>query len=67
MNVTTVPVQLKPEVVITLSWEEAQVLSTVCEGIGGTGPEQEITERLYFKLSHLGLKSECRFEGKFSK
>ncbi len=62
---TTVPIQLKPDVVITLSWEEAQILSTVCGGIGGTCPRTLFTEKLYFKLSDLGLPSKRQFEGAF--
>ena len=65
MIVTTVPVQTKPDVVITLSWDEAQILATVCGGIGGADPKNRTTENLYYKLSEIGLSSRFEFEGHF--
>ena len=66
MKVTTVPIQ-KPEVVITLSWEEAQILINVCGGIGGGSNNQghKFTEELYDQLRNTGFKSQYKFAGKF--
>ena len=70
MKVETWPIEQRPDVRITLSWEEAQVLATVCGGIAGPGigkppGGQKFTQGLYSKLSDLGLRSQFAFEGHF--
>ena len=67
MKVTTVSVQ-KPDIVITLSWEDAQILSNVCGGISPASDHDsgyKFTNILYGKLNGLGLQSQCVFSGKF--
>ncbi len=69
MKVETVPVQEKPDVVIKLSWDEAEILSTVCGGIAKSGgcshSGQQFTEKLYLRLDDLGIASKFQFTGHF--
>ena len=67
MNVTTVP---EPEVVITMSWQEAEILRDMCGGTnpGKSGGELDFIHTLNNKLLLVGIKrsvSRRTFEGKF--
>jgi phage-related baseplate assembly protein len=70
MKVTTInPVPTRPDVVIRLSPEEADVLVSVLGKIGGTGPRRAIVDELYNALEIKGYvsdrtspKGEMRFE-----
>ena len=68
MKVTTVPIQQKPEVVITLSWEEAEVLREICGNINSSdGRGRRVTNELHDKFRDVGLRptDEIRFSGRF--
>lgn len=68
MKVTTEPVEQKPNVVITLPWEEARMLRTVVGGISGAGRGRKFTSKLYNNLEELGLSLDhsISFHGSFS-
>ena len=71
MKVETKPVEQKPDVVITLSWEEAKKLRAMCGGTGGNGPGRSFTGSLQRELSFVGIKfhygevGEMSYLGKF--
>ncbi len=62
MKVETKPVERKPEVVITLSWEEATILRMVCGGVGGGGKGRNFTTRLWRDLANLPIPHNFDFE-----
>ena len=69
MKVETVPEQ-KPEVSITMSWQEAEILRDMCGGTssGGLDLERDFIHTLNQKLQQIGLRqstSRRRFHGKF--
>ncbi len=57
MIVTTIPVQQKPDVVITMSWEEAGVLRAISRGVRGRGPSQDVIYQLAGALTEWGVTS----------
>ena len=70
MDVTTVPEKRKPEVVITMSWQEAEILRDMCGGTnsGGPGSERDFIHTLNQKLLLVGIEciySRRSFQGKF--
>ncbi len=70
MNVTTVPEERKPEVVITMSWQEAEILRDMCGGTsaGCICAEREFVHTLSQKLQQVGIKQDISrrgFQGKF--
>ena len=67
MKVETKPIKPKPEVVITLSWEEAEILLAVVGNISGGGVGRNVTTALYNKLNNLGvgLHADITFSGSF--
>ena len=69
MKVETKPIEQKPEIVITLSWEEASVMRTVCGGIGGGSQNRYFMSSLWRELSDRGVPAhpEFEFSGNFSK
>ncbi len=68
-ELVTAPVKPLPNVVINLSWDEAQILSTVCGGIAKSGgcshSGQQFAEKLYLRLDDLGIASKFQFTGHF--
>ena len=57
----------KPDVIITVLWEEAQVLRSVLGGIYGTSTHRSLTNDLYNKLGDLGVnEANINFGGKFN-
>lgn len=68
MKVETKPIEQRPEVVITLSWEEAEVLLAVVGNISGWGQGRDVTSAIYDGITGLavGLRSATvRFSGSF--
>ena len=67
MKVETKPIEQKPEVVITLSWEEAEVLRAVVGGIYGKHNGREFTTKIFDGLRDIGINNdeEISFSGSF--
>ena len=59
MKVETKPIEQKPEVVITLSWEEAELLISIIGKISGKGPVQHFMNEVYAGLRKLNVESDC--------
>ena len=66
MNVTTESEQ-KPDVVITISWEEAEILRTMMGTLVGGGSGRCFTDELYDHLGiiDVGTNSSIKFTGRF--
>ncbi len=67
MKVETKPIETKPEVVITLSWEEARILRAVVGSICGMSRGRDVTSALYEGLGKEGisLAPSVHFSGRF--
>ena len=66
MNVSQVP--RKPDIIIAISWKEAQILQSIFDEISGEGEGRDFTESLRNKLDGLGIKANqsILFEGSFT-
>ena len=66
MNVTAVPEQ-KPDVVITISWREAEILRTMLGRITGIGQGSDFASNLFIYLNNVGVRldSSIIFSGEF--
>ena len=67
MNVEIAPVQQEPNVVITMSWEEAGVLRAIGRGVRGRGLSEDVIYRLEDELVKVGVPY-CgpKFRGSFA-
>ncbi|KKL24241.1 hypothetical protein LCGC14_2417290 [marine sediment metagenome] len=71
MKVEMKPIEQNPEVIITLSWEEAKVLRAVCGGTSGIGPGRSFLNGLAGGLLSIGISyhygeaKEMTYNGKF--
>lgn len=70
MKIETVSTQ-EPDVVITLSWKEAELLRAICGGTGGNGPGRRFTTEVEDRLASIGISfhyresGDSRYHGKF--
>ena len=57
----------QPDVLITLSWKEAEILQVVVGGIHGASPNRDCTDKLHDVLCDLGITevSNVAFSGTF--
>ncbi len=57
----------QPDVVITISWNEAVILRTMSEGISGLGPERVFMDEVGMTLNNVGvpLDNSTEFSGCF--
>ena len=69
MKVTTVP-EKRPDVIITLSWDEARILKAIIGSLGGNNTGRTFVDSLFDGLERKGVESDDRvskvFSGSFS-
>ena len=67
MKVTTAPVQQKPDVVVTMTWEEAIILRSIVGRINGISPYRDLTSKLFDGLLGVGVgyNDAVNFHGRF--
>ena len=57
----------RPDIVITVSWREAEILLSMCENTGGLGEGRAVTDNLSIALDSVGVCYDpaVRFDGVF--
>ena len=56
MKVRTEPVEQKPDVVVTMTWEEAIILRSIVGRINGISPYRDLTSKLFDGLLEVGVE-----------